>query len=325
MLLSFIIPIYNCEQYIAQCLHHIYNSILLKRDYEVILVDDGSKDGSAAVCQHYVGEYDNIVYVHQLNQGPATARNTGLAHANGDYIWFVDADDRINPKILAKLLEVIKSGVKVDLVSFGYVKQYPGREEPFQLVDTDCTCSGFEFLQMPRHGSYLWNNVYRREAIGNVRFLDGVSHIEDACFNYQTIIHFDRVVVFPDIGYYYNRCNVGSISNDKHLRDRAKANSDSLLVYQTLYKEMNASQCTAHSAFLLKELYFNVTAHIYTMAKFDNVRTLKRFVSQYEKMGLYPLKQTGNGKGDLFVHVANRKWLLFLIVRIGKFFKKWSQ
>ena len=322
MFLSFIIPIYNCEQYIKQNLDIILSSQLSSDDYEVILVDDGSSDGSAGICKQYADQNRNIRYIYQRNQGPATARNTGLDNAKGDYVWFVDADDRINSELLPRLKNIVDTEEKVDLVSFGYVSEYPDGDQLVTMVEQPCTLNGLQFLQMPHHGSYLWNNIYRREAIGSVRLLDGVSHIEDTCFNQQVIIKFDRVIVLPDIGYYYNRCNVNSISNNRFLRDRVKANNDSLLVYQTLYQEMMRSTNPEHQNFYRKSLHFSVNAHLYTIMRFDNVRTLKKYVSRYRAMGVYPLAPTGNRKGDLFRLVANCPWLMCLMMRIAIFAKK---
>lgn len=318
MFLSFVIPIYNCEQYIKKNLDIILGSGLTPFEYEVILVNDGSRDGSAAICNRYAEKFSNVKYVCQRNQGPATARNTGLEHVKGDYIWFVDADDSINPEILPKLKSIVDGNDEIDLISFGYVSQYPDGDRITKEVEKEFFCSGLEYLRMPRHGSYLWNNIYRRAAIGNKRMLDGVSHIEDTCFNVQTVINFSKVVVLPDIGYYYNRCNVNSISNNKFLRDRVKANADSFFVYQTLFREMKQTMNAGHRKFLMEELNFSINAHIYTMFKFDNVRTVKKYISRYKAMGLYPLAATGNKKGDMFRMVANRPWLMYMLMRLSR-------
>lgn len=323
MLLSFIIPVYNCEQYLGRNLDIIYGSDLDVDDFEIVLIDDGSSDSSAIICQWYVAEKGNVVYLSQKNQGPATARNTGLNSAKGEYVWFVDADDKIEASIIPRLKSIITADKKTDLVSFGYVTQYPEHTKQMTVVKETYYCSGIEFLQLPHHGNYLWNNIYRRAAIGKVRMLDGVSHIEDACFNFQTIINFERVVVLPDIGYYYNRLNVNSISNKGCLRDRVKANEDSFKVYKALYRDMLNAKNGSHRALLQKILNFNVNAHIFTMMKFDNVRTIRKYIAQYKEMGLYPIETTGNKKADMFLHVANQEWLLLLILKTGVLLKKY--
>ena len=322
MLLSFIIPVYNCKQYLEQNLEIIYGSDLDLADFEIVLIDDESSDGSSCICQRYVEAKKNVQYVWQKNQGPATARNTGLDHAKGDYVWFVDADDKIEPNILPKLKTIIEEKRHIDFISFGYVTQYPGLNETTRISKEIKYCSGIEFLQMPHHGSYLWNNIYRRSAIGNLRMLDGVSHIEDFCFNYQAIARFECVAIIPDVGYYYNKLNVSSISNRKNLRDRVKANGDSYKVYRTLHNEMLHTQDKDYRALLEKELNFSVNAHIFTIMKFDNVKTVKKYIKQYREMELYPIQPTGNFKGDIFLRIANHEWLLVSILRLCIFLKK---
>lgn len=326
MFLSFIIPIYNCEQYIKQNLDIILDSGLMPADYEIILVDDGSRDGSAAICNRYAEKFSNVKYVCQRNQGPATARNTGLEHAKADYIWFVDADDSINPEILPKLKSIVDGNDEIDLVSFGYVSQYPDGDRITKEVEKEFFCSGLEYLQMPRHGSYLWNNIYKRASIGTKRFIDGVRHIEDTCFNIQNILNFSKVVVLPDVGYYYNRKNVNSISKGRRLQDRIKANDDSYIVYNALYNDMLAETDQQKKDFLWRQLNFSISAHLYTMMmQFDDMGTVKRYIGEYRKMGFYPLSPTGNRKADLFARFANHELLLLFVVACRSFYKRFER
>lgn len=317
MLLSLIIPIYSCESYVPSCLDRIRQLDIKPDDYEVILVDDGSKDGSALACADYAKRYDNIHLFQQVNDGPATARNNGLDHAQGEFVWFVDADDAIEPGILVKLKETIVAHPEVDLISFGYVSQYPDHEMVCKMVESETVCTGLDFLNR-RGGSFLWNNLYRRSSIGHKRFINGVRHIEDSCFNIQTIINFKEVVVLPDVGYYYNRKNVNSISQGRRLRDRVKANDDSFIVYNALYRDMQKTTDEQKKNFLWQNLNFSIAAHLYTMLRFDNVRTIKRYIAEYRRMGLYPLEKTGNRKSDRFLLLANHEHLLLAVKNIGK-------
>ncbi len=323
MFLSFITPIYNCEQYIKHNLDIILCSDLTYEDYEIVLVDDGSTDGSAKLCKSYVEEHVNVKYVCQQNQGPATARNNGLEHAKGDYIWFVDADDNINPEILLRLKAVVETEEYPDLISFGYVSQYPDGDRPTTEVEESCVCGGLEFLQMPRHGSYLWNNIYKRTSIGTRRFINGVRHIEDSCFNIQNILNFGKVVVLPDVGYYYNRKNVNSISKGRRQQDRIKANDDSYIVYNALYNDMLKETDQQKKDFLWRQLNFSISAHLYTMMmQFDDVSTVKGYISKYREMGFYPLSPTGNRRSDLFARFANHKQLLLFVIACRSCYKR---
>lgn len=314
MLFSFIIPLYNCEDYISHSLDCILSSQLHEDEYEIIIVNDESKDNGTKICQEYAEQHPQIHLYHQKNDGPATARNLGLQHAQGDFIWFIDADDLIEPKIIRQVLQVIQERPNVELLSFAYIEQYPDKDITHRMVDSQRVCNGLEFLKM-NGGGYLWNNIYRRQSIGDVRFVNGVRHIEDTCFNHQTIIDFKEVVILPDVGYYYNRKNIHSISQDKRLRDRVKANEDSFIVYQTLYQELKNTTDEVKKAYLNQKLHFSIAAHLYTMMRFDNARTIKRYIEAYRKMGFYPLKPTGNRKSDLFIRLANHERLFLLICK----------
>ena len=307
MFLSYIIPIYNCKGYIANCLDILLRAMSAE-NFEVILVDDGSTDGSGDICAEYTRQYPNVTCFRQQNDGPATARNRGLEAAQGDFVWFVDADDAIVPQIVETLQTVVAEHPDADFVSFGYISEYPDRNETTMMTRQITACSGLEFLQRKGGGAYLWNNIYRRSSIGEHRFIDSVRHIEDFCFNHQTVIDFKKVVVLPDIGYCYNRKNVSSISHGRSQMDRDKANDDSYRVYQALYEDMRQCDDVAKRMFLENVLHFSIAAHLYTMMRFDDARTIKGYIDSYRKMGLYPLKPTGNRKSDLFIRLANHEW-----------------
>jgi glycosyltransferase len=104
--LSIIIPIYNVEKYLERCL----NSILEKKeDFEIILVDDGSKDMSAKICKEYEQKYKNVSYYYKENGGASDARNYGMKFAKGDYIWFIDSDDYITTYSITEIINIIQN------------------------------------------------------------------------------------------------------------------------------------------------------------------------------------------------------------------------
>jgi len=120
--LTIVIPVYNVEKYIEKCI----NSILIQklRDYEIILVDDGSTDNSGNICDKYAGKYNHIKVIHQMNKGLSGARNTGIREAKGEYLMFIDSDDFINEKI--KLEEVINE-LKEDVIQFKWIYYYENK------------------------------------------------------------------------------------------------------------------------------------------------------------------------------------------------------
>ena len=108
MTFSIIIPVYQVEKYLEQCLESVLNQNF--NDYEVILIDDGSTDNSGKICDDYVSKYSNIEVIHQTNSGPSVARNNGMERANGDYIVFIDSDDYVEHDSFKQIyLELKKS------------------------------------------------------------------------------------------------------------------------------------------------------------------------------------------------------------------------
>ena len=118
-LFSVIIPVYNIADYLPQCI----DSVLAQdfQDYEIILVDDGSTDGSSEICDKYVLEYEQIKVIHKENTGPSDARNIGIKNAIGDYIIFLDGDDFWQGNtIFFDLSKIIREENHPDLIVYGF-------------------------------------------------------------------------------------------------------------------------------------------------------------------------------------------------------------
>ena len=105
-LLSVIVPVYNVEKYLKRCLE----SILVQswNDYEIILVDDGSTDSSAQICDVYAEKYEMIRVIHKENKGLSDTRNRGIEEASGEYVYFPDSDDWLEPNTFSELSDVIE-------------------------------------------------------------------------------------------------------------------------------------------------------------------------------------------------------------------------
>jgi glycosyltransferase involved in cell wall biosynthesis len=122
MLLSIIIPIYNVEKYIDRCLQSIFSQNVSAKDFEVICVNDGTPDNSMQIVKRYAEKYSNLHIINQPNQGLSVARNSGMAKAKGDYLWFVDSDDSVSPTSISEVIELINSGLDVDFISFDNIE-----------------------------------------------------------------------------------------------------------------------------------------------------------------------------------------------------------
>ena len=155
-LISVIIPIYNVEAYLRECIDSVINQTY--KNFEIILVDDGSTDSSGKICDEYVEKYDRITVIHQKNSGLSVARNTGLSEANGDYIYFLDSDDYIDEATLEKLLKIAKKNnsdiVFFDAVSFADTGDFTVKQNYIRKCHYE-TASGYEvFCKMTLNNEY---------------------------------------------------------------------------------------------------------------------------------------------------------------------------
>lgn len=313
MYFSFVIPLYNCEQYIKRCLDSIGNTNVPCDNFEVIVVDDGSKDNGPELCKNYTRFRVNLF--HQENSGQATARNLGLKHARGEYVWFVDADDIIVPTAVAKLKDEIDKDDTWDMISFNYQVEHPDGIEKVKLLDERKEFSnGVDYLKCFR-GGYLWNKIYRRSSLTKA-FVDHTSHIEDMCFNVQNILPFHKILSLNIEGYVYNRANVSSTSHIHSEEATDKANADAYKIYSLLHHDMCLSENVEVKNYLQEVLNFGVAGHVYTMMKETSYQKILSYIDKYRELGLYPIKRTNNRKANLFTYIANCKPLLYIVHRL---------
>lgn len=221
--LSIIIPVYNAEEYLDRCLHSILDQEFTS--YEVILVDDGSVDSSPLICDRYSATDPRFKTVHKRNGGVSSARNAGLELAKGEYIMFLDSDDALLPFALDDMMDIVCGE---DMVVGGYAAFIDGL--PVKDVRPARTCSyrGTEyplFFQnnIRRNCEMLdapWSKLFKRKAIGNIRFCEDLSYAEDKLFVFSVMAGCSSVLTFSGAVYAYHMRpgSLGSdISSDRHL------------------------------------------------------------------------------------------------------------
>ena len=201
---SIIIPAYNAFSYLGDCIESVISGTF--QDFEVLLIDDGSTDGTAELCDEFALKDPRIFVIHQENHGISAARNVGLDHANGKYVSFIDADDFIDPKMLSSLVSLIESGAELAVCNpficareeANFQKQ---TEEPsvryFHGVD--------ECLSVIVWGVWVWNKLFRRDVIeiNNIRFQTECSVSEDQWFNTDYISRISCVALTDQKLYYH--------------------------------------------------------------------------------------------------------------------------
>lgn len=218
--LSIIIPFYNVEKYITECLDSVYNQDIPENEYEVICVNDGSLDQSRGVVINYMQQHSNLIMVeHEHNKKLGTARNTGRKAARGKYIWNVDSDDRLKPNCLSHILSVCEENV-LDVFLFCYdslidneininhFESWPG----YNIVK-----SGYEFWKdnaIPNQGriSQVWTQVYRKEYLDKHNIWSPEINMgEDVPYTYSALLLSDRLMAVND-SYYVWRDNSDSLT-----------------------------------------------------------------------------------------------------------------
>jgi glycosyltransferase involved in cell wall biosynthesis len=221
--ISFIIPVYNVEQYLTDC----FDSIIVQpdTDIEIVIINDGSTDKSTEICNNYALKDERIKLIHKKNEGLGYARNTGLETASGDYIAFLDSDDWVSKDIVRSIKKILQNRT-IQLLEFGLVQ-----------VGADNKRTG---LKLPRikSGSYsgdqiyndilpnflsdrnerisnsVCNHIYRREIIerNKIRFFNEREiFTEDFLFTIQYLLCVDNLTVTDEVHYYY-RYNQDSLT-----------------------------------------------------------------------------------------------------------------
>lgn len=221
MKFSVIIPAYNAKDYIGQLLDDLWNQTC--RDFEIIVVDDGSTDCTGQIVEAYKKIYSHgtipLRVLHKIqNEGLSMARNTGMEVAEGDYLLFLDADDSVEANLLEKVQETLK-GQNIDLLVYGYTEDYYRKEQmTYQVKKSpqkrmfgkqggEPLVEAYPYiarLEQDTMFGYAWNKVYRSEFLKKHKILyETVAHIEDVLFNFLVVEKMESMAVIPDMLYHY--------------------------------------------------------------------------------------------------------------------------
>jgi len=220
LLLSIIIPVYNVSQYVEKCIKSCYNHKVDRSSYEVIVVNDGSTDDSLEICQKLKIEYSQLKIISQKNRGLSGARNTGLRHANGKYVWFVDSDDWIKKECLDFVFEQLTLN-DVDLFWMGHDVIYKGisnRQYIPNIIDNPITGEEL-FVNHLNNLFYIWKFIYKKEFLthNNLEFYEGILY-EDLDFTPRALLVAKSCLTIPQSFYNY-LMRSGSIINNITIRN----------------------------------------------------------------------------------------------------------
>lgn len=223
--LSIIVPVYNVERYVERCIRSLEQQDLSHEEYEIIVVNDGSKDQSISIVQQLCTEFSNLFIVHKNNGGLSSARNFGISHARGQYIWFVDSDDYIESHVLKSMLHKAYC-LNLDLLAFNYCDIWDNKisvgfnssQQPVGKI-----ISGETYIREYPIGISAWFFLVRKELLisHQIRFTENIIH-ED----YEFTLHLYKYVhrmTFHDVRIYNYYHREGSITTTKGYQQTLKS------------------------------------------------------------------------------------------------------
>lgn len=204
-LISIIVPVYRAEKYLDRCVESIVNQTY--RNFEIILVDDGSPDKCPSMCDVWAEKDCRIKVLHKTNGGSAQARNVALDIAKGDYIAFVDSDDMMNRDMLT-ILHNVAVEQKADIVECGYsIEENRALKQISDIAEVcvyDTQSAMLEHLNDRIFRQVIWNKLYRTETIGEIRFVER-KVIDDEFWTYRVIGNAVKLVHINDELYFYRQ------------------------------------------------------------------------------------------------------------------------
>ena len=225
-MLTLVVPTYNKAQYLPRCMDALLAQTA--RDFEILLIDDGSTDGSGPLCDAYAAAHpDRVRVIHKSNAGLSEARNTGIDNARGDWITFPDPDDWVEPEYVRTFLELLEE-YPADLVCTGVWVDSGENRHPGHPDGPTVTMTAGEarrsLLLPPKMGGFAWNKVYHLDLLRRhaLRFRSDVGTVEDLDFAYRYLKHAKGVCFCPSgRTYHYDQHPESATNSDFSLRNLA--------------------------------------------------------------------------------------------------------
>lgn len=318
-MISVIIPVFNAKPYLDACILSVVTQSY--KNFECILIDDGSTDGSSEVCDDLAEKDKRIKVVHQKNQGVSSARNVGIKFSRGEYIAFIDSDDWVEKDYLSDMFNSMER-TKADIVVSGLVQHFingessefvPNESMSFKLTEDNIDI----FVRLNRNfllfGPYA--KLYRRDVItGNkICFPHNLSFGEDLVFNYQYLEHVNTISCVAKSNYNYRIIGQGTLSS-KLRGDQFKTDYAQWQVLFAFYKKRNLL-CHLSYEYLYNRLWGIVYDGLFLFPKLkgEGMQYIKNVLSVPEIEDLRNYKQCFVCRGWIKAAILHRQYLLFYL------------
>lgn len=221
MKLSIVIPIYGVERYIEKCLMScIQQDAVLGEEYEIVCVNDGTKDKSAEIAKEIASHYSRIAVIDQENGGLSAARNTGLSHAQGEYVWFIDSDDYIEENCLGRIVSFLKDGLDILQLQYRHVFEDDTPPLDIKFCQINGIKSGLEVTEQGGLPAPAQFSIYRIQFLkeNKLEFVKGIYH-EDVEFKFRATYLAKMITSDMCICYNYLQRLNGSITSNFKLKN----------------------------------------------------------------------------------------------------------
>lgn len=204
-MISIIIPVYNSEKFLKRCLDSVLNQTCT--DWECILVDDGSKDSSGAICDEYSHRDSRFRVVHKENGGVSSARNSGLVTAKGDWITFADSDDELTTNALDDFAGGAKRYPEAEILRGGHTTICASGAEASHIVEnwivTNNHAEALRLAEKNFYSGFMWSTCFRKDILKCERFPNDITWCEDHIFTYRCMLKAKNIVFVPSVVYIY--------------------------------------------------------------------------------------------------------------------------
>lgn len=248
--ISVIIPAYNIEEYLSACLDSVLSQKF--KDFEIIIVDDGSTDNTPKICDEYQKKFSQISVLHQKNTGLSAARNAGIKKAKGEYLALIDGDDLIAKDFLSHLyqtaIETTSDIVICDFLEFS--KTPPHTAGSHLPTTTDGQAAAIRLLVGQENRDVIaCNKLYKRALFKDIKYPVGALH-EDNLTTYKLLAKAHRVAIAPEALYFYRR-REGSITAEQDIRSSLEAKERAAREAIQYFKNSKELHSAAEIALLL--------------------------------------------------------------------------
>ncbi len=240
--ISIIVPVYNVEKYLSECIDSLINQTY--KNIEIILVDDGSTDKSGKICDEYAKKDSRIIVIHKKNGGVSNARNKGIKIASGDYITFVDSDDWLKTSTFENLVIQIKKQ-QPDIIKFSYIKKCGEFEKEYKF-----TTEVNKLILKKQYEDLIYKNIFptydlsnscnclfKTSVIKNIKFMNKTKFGEDFMFMIDALLVSNSILFIND-SYYYYRVNMQSATNTIKLEKLFETFNHELQITDNIIKKL---------------------------------------------------------------------------------------